>query len=101
MTAALSKLRALRVISRTSSMTFRGTTKDVKRIAGELRVRYVLEGSVRRSGNRLRITAQLIDASTDAHLWADTYDGTVEDVFAIQERLARVIVGALQLRLKR
>jgi TolB-like protein/Flp pilus assembly protein TadD len=98
-TAHLSKVRALRVISRTSSMTFRGTTKDVRTIAGELGVRYVLEGSVRREGRRLRITAQLIDARTDDHMWADTYDGTVEDVFAIQERLARVIVEALELRL--
>ena len=98
-TADLSKVRALRVISRTSSMTFKNTTKDVKTIAGELGVRYVLEGSVRRAGNRVRITAQLIDAKTDEHIWADTYDGTVEDVFAIQERLARVIVDALELRL--
>lgn len=98
-TADLSKVRALRVTSRTSSMTFKGTPKDVKTIARELGVRYILEGSVRRAGSRLRITAQLIDASTDHHLWADKYDGGVEDVFAIQERLARVIVGALELRL--
>lgn len=98
-TADLSKLRALRVTSRTSSMAFRGSTKDVRAIAGELGVRYVLEGSVRRAGNRLRITVQLIDATTDDHLWAETYDGTIEDVFAIQERLARVIVAALELRL--
>lgn len=98
-TADLSKVRALRVISRTSAMTFKGTAKDVKTIAGELGVRYVLEGSVRRAGSRLRIAAQLIDASTDGHLWADKYDGTVEDVFAFQERLARVIVAALELRL--
>ena len=98
-TADLSTLRALRVISRTSSMTFKGSTKDLKTIARELGVRYVLEGSVRRAGPRLRITAQLIDASTDDHLWAHTYDGTVEDVFAFQERLARVIVEALEVRL--
>jgi TolB-like protein len=98
-TADLSKVRALRVISRTSSMTFRRTTKSVKTIAGELGVRYLLEGSVRRAGDRLRVTAQLIDAMTDDHLWADTYDGNVEDVFAIQERLARMIVDALELRL--
>ena len=91
-TADLSKVRALRVISRTSAMTFKDTAKDVKTIAGELGVRYVLEGSVRRAGGRLRITARLIDASTDAHLWADKYDGTVADVFAFQERLARTIV---------
>lgn len=98
-TADLSKLKALRVISRTSSMALKDTTKDVKTIARELGVRYILEGSVRRAGRRLRITAQLIDASTDDHLWADKYDGTVEDVFAFQEQLARVIVAALQLRL--
>jgi len=98
-TTNLSKVRALRVSSGTSSRTFRGTTKGVKTIAEELGVRYLLEGSVRRAGSRLRITAQLIDARTDDHVWADTYDGTVEDVFAIQERLARVIVDALELRL--
>jgi TolB-like protein/thioredoxin-like negative regulator of GroEL len=98
-TADLSRVRALRVISRTSSMTLKDSTKDVKTIARELGVQYVLEGSVRRAGHRLRITAQLIDAGTDDHVWADKYDGTVEDVFAFQEQLARVIVAALQLRL--
>ena len=98
-TADLSKIGALRVISRTSAMTFKRTTKDVSTIGRELGVRYLLEGSVRRAGDRLRITAQLIDAATDDHLWADKYDGSVEDVFAIQERLARVIVEALELRL--
>jgi TolB-like protein len=97
--ADLSKVRALRVTSRTSSMALKGTSKDVRTIAGELGVRYIVEGSVRRAGSRLRITARLIDASADAHLWADKYEGTLEDVFAIQERLARVIVDALQLRL--
>ena len=98
-TADLSKIRSLRVISRTSSMTFRGSSKDVKTIAADLSVRYILEGSVRRAGSRLRITAQLIDASTDDHVWADSFDGTVEDVFAMQQRLATVIVDALKLRL--
>jgi TolB-like protein/cytochrome c-type biogenesis protein CcmH/NrfG len=98
-TADLSKIAALRVISRTSAMTFKRTTKDVSTIARELGVRYVLEGSVRRAGDRLRVTAQLIEAATDNHLWADKYEGSVEDVFAIQERLARVIVAALELRL--
>ena len=85
-TADLSKVRALRVISRTSSMTFKGTAKNVKTIAGELGARYVLEGSVRRAGGRLRITAQLIDAEADAHLWADKYDGTaVRDLKAALE----------------
>ena len=98
-TADLSKVRALRVTSRTSAMTFKGTAKDVKTIARELGVRYILEGSVRRAGSRLRITAQLIEASTDHHLWADNLDGSAEDVFAFQERLARVIVEALKLQL--
>lgn len=98
-TADLSRLGALRVISRTSAMTFKRTTKDVTTIARELGVRYILEGSVRRAGDRLRITAQLIDAATDDHLWTDKYDGSVGDVFAIQERLARIIVEALELRI--
>jgi TolB-like protein len=98
-TANLSKVRALRVISRTSSRNFRGSSKNAKSIAAELGVRYLLEGSVRRAGDRLRITAQLVDAVTDDHVWADTYDGTMDDVFAIQERLARVIVEELQLQL--
>ena len=98
-TADLSKIGALRVISRTSAMTFKRTTKDVGTIGRELGVRYLLEGSVRRAGDRLRVTAQLIEAATDDHLWADKYEGSVEDVFAIQERLARVIVAALELRL--
>jgi TolB-like protein len=98
-TADLSKMRALRVISRTSSMAFKDTSKDMKTIARELGVRYILEGSARRAGNRLRITARLIDASTDHHLWADKYDGTVEDIFAFQEQLARMIVAALELHL--
>jgi TolB-like protein len=98
-TADLSRIGALRVISRTSAMTFKRTTKGVGTIARELGVRYILAGSVRRAGDRLRITAELIDAATDDHLWADKFDGSVEDVFAIQERLARVIVHALELRL--
>jgi TolB-like protein/thioredoxin-like negative regulator of GroEL len=97
--ADLSKVRALRVISRTSSMVFKGTNKDVKTIARELGIQHVVEGTVRRAGDRLRVTAQLIDASADDHLWTDKYDGTVEDVFAIQERVARMIVDALKLRL--
>jgi len=97
--ADLSKVRALRVISRTSAMQFKGTTKGVPAIARELNVRYVLEGSVRRAGNRLRITAQLIDAETDAHLWAEKYGGTLEDVFDLQEQLSRQIVEALRITL--
>ena len=99
LTTTLAKAHALRVISRASSKTLRGTNKGARAIAAQLGVRYLLEGSVRRAGHRLRITAQLIDAENDEHLWADTYEGTVDDVFAIQERLARVIVDALELRL--
>jgi TolB-like protein len=99
LTTKLAKVRALRVISRLSTRTLRGTSKGAKAIAAQLGVRYLLEGSVRQADHRLRITAQLIDATNDDHLWADTYDGTVDDVFTIQERLARVIVDALKLRL--
>lgn len=91
----LSAVRALRVISRTSAMTLRGTNKAVREIGRELNVRYVLEGSVRRAGDDLRVTAQLIDASTDTHLWADRYAGELKDVFSIQEKLSRAIVDAL------
>ena len=97
--ADLSRLRSLRVISRTSSMVLKGTTKDVKTIGRELRVRFVVEGTVRRAADRLRISARLIDASSDECLWTEKYDGTVEDIFALQERLARTIVDALQLQL--
>jgi serine/threonine protein kinase/Tfp pilus assembly protein PilF len=97
--ADLAKVRALRVISRTSAMLLRGSKKDVPTIARELRVRYVLEGSVRRAGQSLRITAQLIDAAADTHLWAEKYTGTVEDVFDMQEKVSRAIVEALRLEL--
>jgi len=97
--ADLSKIRALRVISRTSAMHYKGTTKPLPAIAQQLNVRHVLEGSVRRAGNNLRITAQLIDAATDAHLWAEKYTGVLDDVFDIQEKLSRTIVEALKVRL--
>ena len=95
----LSKIHALRVISRTSSMMFKGTKNDVPAIAREVHVGYVLEGSVRKAGNALRITAQLIDAASDAHLWAEKYGGTLDDVFDIQEKVSRSIVDALKLKL--
>ena len=95
----LSKVRALRVISRTSAMLFKDSEKDLPTIARELDVRYVLEGSVRWAGNNLRITAQLIEAATDMHLWAEKYTGTLEDIFDLQEQLSRRIVEGLKVTL--
>jgi len=97
--ADLSKVRALRVISRTSAMQLKGAKKDVRAIGRDLDVRYVLEGGVRKAGNSLRITAQLIDALTDAHIWSDNYSGTIDDVFEVQERVSREIVRALNVTL--
>jgi eukaryotic-like serine/threonine-protein kinase len=91
--------RTLSVISRTSSMQLKGTTKDVRTIGRELGVQYVLEGSVRKAGHSLRITAQLVDVATDAPLWADKYSGTLDDVFEVQERVSQEIVKALGVRL--
>ncbi len=93
----LVKVDGLRVPSRTSSFAFKGQNMDIRDIAGQLEVGHVLEGSVRRADNRVRITAQLIDVSTDTHLWSETYDRELEDIFAIQDEIANEIVGALQL----
>jgi len=95
----LSKVRILRVISRSSAMAFKGTKTTIPEIARRLNVQYVLEGSVRKAGNSLRITAQLIDARSDAHIWAEKYSGTLDDVFGIQEKVSRAIVEALKLSL--
>jgi non-specific serine/threonine protein kinase len=95
----LSHLHSLRVISRSSAMVLKSTLKDVRTIGRELDVQYVLEGSVRRSGNDLRITAQLIDARTDEHLWAERYEGTLDDVFMIQEEASHAIVEALDVKI--
>jgi TolB-like protein/lipoprotein NlpI len=96
---ALSHINDLIVISRNSAMTFKGTKKKTMEIASEVNVRYVLEGSVRKSGNNLRIIAQLIDALTDAHIWAEKYSGTLDDVFDIQEKVSQSIVEALKIKL--
>jgi serine/threonine protein kinase/cytochrome c-type biogenesis protein CcmH/NrfG len=95
----LSRIHTLRVISRNSALQLKRTTKDTRSIGRELNVRYVLAGSVRKWRNSVRVTAQLIDATTDAHLWAEKYSGELEDVFDIQERLSRKIVDALKLKL--
>lgn len=95
----LARLKALRVCSRTTSFTLKGKELDMPTIARQLGVRHVLEGSVRRSGNRVRITAQLIDAQEDRHLWSEAYDRDLEDIFAVQDEIAGQIFNALQLTL--
>jgi eukaryotic-like serine/threonine-protein kinase len=95
----LSAVRALNVISRTSAMQLKGTTKNVRTLGRELGVRYVLEGGVRKAGTKLRITAQLIDATTDHHLWTEKFSGTMDDIFEVHERVSREIVNALNVTL--
>jgi eukaryotic-like serine/threonine-protein kinase len=97
--ADLSRVGALRVIARNSTAAAAARTRDLKEVARMLDVRYLLEGSVRRSGSQLRVTAQLIDGTTDAHLWAEKYGGTIDDVFEVQERISRAIVEELRARL--
>jgi len=93
---ALSRIRWLFVIARNSSFTYKGQAIDVKRVGRELGVRYVLEGSVRKGGSRVRITAQLIDAETGTHLWADRFDGLIEDVFELQDKVASSVAGVIE-----
>lgn len=93
---ALSRIRWLSVLARNSSFTYKGQAIDVKQVGRELGVRYILEGSVRRGGDRLRITAQLIDAATGAHLWADRFDGLIDDVFELQDNVASKVAGVLE-----
>ncbi len=95
----LVKLPTLRVASRTSSFAFKGKDFDIPEVARRLNVATVLEGSVRRAGDRVRITGQLIETSTDSHLWSETYDREMKDVFAIQDDIAQSIVAALQMKL--
>ena len=95
----LSYINDLLVISRSSSMIFKGAKKAIKEIAEEVNVKYVLEGSVRKEGNNLRIVAQLIDASSDSHLWAEKYSGTLDDVFDIQEKVSKSIADSLRIKL--
>jgi TolB-like protein len=95
----LSRVPALRVISRSSAMRLKGDSRGLAAIGRDLACPYVLEGSVRRAANTLRITARLVDAPNDVQLWADKYGGTLDDVFDIQERVSRSIVDALEIRL--
>ena len=92
----LSKFRSIFVIARNSSFVYKGGAKDIKQVGSELGVRYVLEGSVRRSASRIRVTAQLIEAATGNHLWAERYDRTLDDVFALQDEMTETIVKAIQ-----
>jgi adenylate cyclase len=93
---ALSRFRWFFVTARNSSFTYKGRAVDVRTVGRELGVRYVLEGSVRKAGNRLRITAQLIETTTGNHLWAEKYDGALEDVFDLQDRITEGVVGAIE-----
>jgi adenylate cyclase len=93
---ALSRIRWLFVIARNSSFTYKGKAVDVKQVGRELGVRYVLEGSVRKAGQRVRITGQLIDAITGTHLWADRFDGSLEDVFDLQDKVASSVAGVIE-----
>ena len=91
---------SLFVIARNSSFTYKGRAVDVKQVGRELGVRYVLEGSVRKAGNRVRITGQLIDTATGAHLWADRFDGEIEDIFDLQDQVTARVVAAIAPKLE-
>jgi adenylate cyclase len=99
--SGLSRIGWLFVIARNSSFTYKGKTVDVKQVGRELGVRYVLEGSVRKAGSRVRITGQLVDATTGGHIWVDRFDGALEDVFDLQDRVTASVVGAIEPRLQR
>ena len=99
-TTAIARLPWLFVIARNSAFTYKGRAVDVRQVARELGVRYVLEGSVRKAGNRVRITGQLIDTASGAHIWADRFDGALDDVFELQDRVASSVAGAIEPRLR-
>jgi len=98
---ALSRTRWLFVIARNSSFTYKGRAVDVKQVGRELGVRYILEGSVRKASNRVRIAGQLIDATTGVHLWADRFEGSLDDIFRLQDQVAESVVGAIMPQLER
>ena len=95
----LSQIQELVVIARNSSFMFKGQARDIREIGRILGVRHVLEGSVRKAGNRVRLAAQLIDSLNGSHVWADRFEGDLDDVFALQDRIAQDIVTALEVRL--
>jgi adenylate cyclase len=97
---ALSHLRWLSVIARNSSFTYKGKSVDLKQVGRDLSVRFILEGSVRKSGNRVRITGQLIDTATGAHLWADRFDGAIEDIFDLQDQVTAKVISAIAPKLE-
>ncbi|MHC8395421.1 winged helix-turn-helix domain-containing protein [Pseudomonas sp. LB3P93] len=99
--AALSRIRWLFVIARNSSFTYKGRAVDVKGVGQELGVRYVLEGSVRKSGNKVRITGQLIDVTSGTHIWAERFEGLLDDIFELQDQIAESVVGAIAPQLER
>jgi adenylate cyclase len=99
-TTAIARFPWLFVIARNSSFTYKGKAVDVRQVARELGVRYVLEGSVRKAGNRVRITGQLIDTTTAAHIWADRFDGTLDDIFELQDQIASSVAGAIEPKLR-
>src|SRR5204862_8208734 len=99
-TTALSRFKWLFVIARNSSFTFKGKAVDVKQVGRELGVRYVLEGSVRKAAGKVRITGQLIDALTGAHLWADRFEGDLTDVFALQDEVTIAVVSAIEPKMR-
>ena len=97
----LSRIKWLFVIARNSSFIYKGKAVDVRQVGRELGVRYVLKGGVRKAGNRLRVTAQLVEAETGAHLWANKYDGALEDVFDLQDQITDSVVGIVEPSLRR
>ena len=99
-TTVLSRVRWLFVIARTSAFTYKGQARDLRQVGRDLGVRYLLEGSVRKSGRRVRVTAQLIDAETGAHLWADKFDGGLEEIFDMHDRVAAEVVSAIEPNLR-
>lgn len=99
--SALSRIRWLFVIARNSSFTYKGRAVDVKQVGRNLGVRYVLEGSMRKAANRVRITGQLVDATTGAHIWAERFEGTLDDIFELQDQISASIVGIIARQLER